>query len=168
MYVEVYNEEATQVNNVVFSHNQALLHQYEQDDTAVLDDLAKEKWEYQPTIDIANLNLRHHVKLMMKEYGVNRYKNSKMPGAHLPYNSEPMVEYRKHINEAQFKLGVHPRLILYWDQIWVLLMTPEAHIVYKNPKMAGAIKCFSFVDLRKPLKRENIKLRNRKVKNMVL
>ena len=55
----------------------------------------------------------------------------------MPYDSQPMQNYRGYINESVETLGVHGRLICYWDQSWVLLQTPEAKIVRKHPSLAG-------------------------------
>jgi len=100
-------------------------------------DLKKNAWEYQHLIDGSNVCIEQQTKSFMKKFGVSSYTQTSRPGAHLPYESEPMKRYRNYINRSVEEKGIHPRLILYWDQVWVLLWTPEAQIIWKDPKKQG-------------------------------
>jgi len=55
----------------------------------------------------------------------------------VPYESEPMKQYRDHINSSWENLGVHERLIGYFDQIWILLWQPETNQIWKDPALQG-------------------------------
>ena len=73
----------------------------------------------------------------METYGAKQYRQNKRPGAHLSCEAEPMKRYRAYVNDSVKKKNVNQRLIFYWDQVWVLVFTPEAHIIYKDPAKQG-------------------------------
>jgi len=135
--IEAYNGEAKRVNDIVFQHNTALLKQFEENGDFTVDDLRRSAWQYQEQIDDSTIAWHHQVKSFMKNFAVNSYTQSSRPGAHLPYESEPMKRYRNFINNATVEHGVHPQLILYWDQVWVLLFSPESRILWKSPTKQG-------------------------------
>ena len=67
------------------------------------------------------------------------FHKQKKPELCLPFSDPASVVYRDFVNSSASRLGVHERLICYWDQIWVLLATPESevyifflHLVIRN------------------------------------
>ena len=84
---------------------------------ASLEDLNKHRWHYQPSLEVKNLTIHRVATHFLNDYGVHVGKQTSRPGAHLPADSEPMKRYRAYVNESNERLGIHPRLIAYWDQI---------------------------------------------------
>ena len=68
---------------------------------------------------------------ILKVYGYKRYKNAR-PQKHLGYYDQATIDYRHFVNTSTEKHNVHPRLIAYWDQIWVCLMTPASTVLWKD------------------------------------
>ena len=140
--LNIYDEEVTTVNKIVKEHNLKLLaacHQKE-DDGGEVDwkDVYGKAWTSVEGCKALRTPdaLQKYLAGFRRRWGFSRCANRK-PGAHLSYNDPAMEDYRNYINTSSGSLGVHERLIAYWDQIWCLAYTPENNVMWKDPSKQG-------------------------------